>query len=238
MTANNIFDWKMLQDQFRVSVIIPMLNAGLYIEEAINSILDQDFPVYELIVVDDHSTDNSAEIVRTYDSPVTLKNNQSSGLVGALKTGLDLSTGNYLAFLDADDIWLSGKLRSQVMMMQANPDIDMTFGFVQQWISPDLDASEKAKLNVNQVPFPGYSRGTLFIKRSSFFKVGYFPDGFFIEWYSRSQDQGLREIMLHQVVLKRRIHLNNLSRRDPAQQHLPRFLKAILDRRRGRHAAL
>jgi len=227
-----------LREQYRISVIIPMLNAGLYIEEALNSIFIQEFPVFEVIVVDDHSTDNSADIVRKFGSSVILTENLSSGSVAALKTGIDVSSGNYLAFLDADDLWMSGKLIAQVTEMESSPSIDMVFGLVQQWISPDLSSSERSKLKVDVTPFPGYSRGTCLIKRSSFLSVGDFRSDFFIEWYARAQEQGLTESMLSQVVLKRRIHLNNLSRREPAQQKLPGLLKTILDRRRGQHGIL
>ncbi|MDX2273738.1 MAG: glycosyltransferase family A protein [Cyanobacteriota bacterium] len=228
-----------LSNLFQVSVVIPMYNGELYIRDAIQSILDQDYPVLEVIVVDDFSTDQSASIVQSFGEPVHYVKQgcweSKDSASEALKQGIRLAQGNYLAFIDADDIWLPRKLSAQIDAMQKNPDVDMVFGHVQQFISPDLSEQERSKLKVNEQPVCGYLRGAMLINRCSFEKIGDFDSGFFMDWYARAQDQKLVEMMLPQTVLLRRVHQNNLCRRDPAPKYFPGILKKILDRRRGWH---
>ena len=84
----------------RVSVIIPSFNYGHYLSEAINSVLYQTLPVHEIIVVDDGSTDNTEEIVRTFGDKVIYVRKENAGLSAARNTGIEHSTGDLIAFLD------------------------------------------------------------------------------------------------------------------------------------------
>ncbi len=97
----------------RVSVVIPAYNAGSFLREAIDSVLAQSWPVAEIIVVDDGSTDNSREIARAYCPTVRLLETARGGASGARNAGAREATGEWLAFLDADDIWLPNKLERQ-----------------------------------------------------------------------------------------------------------------------------
>jgi len=105
-----------------VSVIIPTYNRGWIIKEAIDSVLAQDFIDFELIVVDDGSTDNTSEILDSYSDDITVLRQNNKGVSAARNRGLSEASGRFIAFLDSDDLWLSKKLSSQVDFFNSNPD--------------------------------------------------------------------------------------------------------------------
>lgn len=106
-----------------VSVIIPVYNGIRYIDEAVQSALDQDHPEKEVVVVDDGSTDGTLDRLRAYGSSIRLIAQKNAGPPGARNNGLRAATGDYVAFLDADDIWLQGKLSRQVAHLDAHQDV-------------------------------------------------------------------------------------------------------------------
>lgn len=103
----------------RVSIIMPAYNAKAYIGQAIESAIAQTFPDWELIVVDDCSTDDTAACVRSYsDSRVRyFKNERNSGVAYTRNCGIEAARGEYIAFLDSDDVWLPCKLAAQVRQL-------------------------------------------------------------------------------------------------------------------------
>jgi glycosyltransferase involved in cell wall biosynthesis len=105
-----------------VSVIIPTYNRGWIIKEAIDSVLAQDFIDFELIVVDDGSTDNTSEILHSYWEDINVIRQSNQGVSAARNRGLSEASGRFIAFLDSDDLWLSKKLSSQVDFFNSNPD--------------------------------------------------------------------------------------------------------------------
>lgn len=118
------------QDSPLVSVIIPLYNAERYIAETIESVINQTYENWELIVVDDCSTDKSREIVRSFaskDNRIRLIESETNfgGPARPRNIGIDNSKGEYIAFLDADDLWLSMKLEDQLEYMIDN-DLDFS----------------------------------------------------------------------------------------------------------------
>ena len=106
-----------------VSVVIPAFNAGGFISRTINSVLAQTYKDYEVIVVDDGSTDNTAEAVKSYGSKVQYIHQANAGDGPARNTGIKAAKGRWVAFLDHDDEWLPEKLASQMNMLSSNPDL-------------------------------------------------------------------------------------------------------------------
>ncbi|MCF7203585.1 glycosyltransferase family 2 protein [Pseudomonas oligotrophica] len=106
----------------KVSVVIPSYNSARYIRESVGSVISQDYQNVEVVVVDDSSSDSSCEIIEEMASRdhriVLLKLDVRSGAAIARNKGIEFSTGRYIAFLDADDIWLPGKLTAQMQAMQ------------------------------------------------------------------------------------------------------------------------
>jgi cellulose synthase/poly-beta-1,6-N-acetylglucosamine synthase-like glycosyltransferase len=105
-----------------VSVIIPTYNRGWIVKEAIDSVLDQDFSDYELIVVDDGSDDNTREILGAYGTAITVLQQPNRGVSAARNRGIAAAAGELIAFLDSDDLWLPGKLKTQVKFFEENAD--------------------------------------------------------------------------------------------------------------------
>ncbi|UCE42301.1 MAG: glycosyltransferase family 2 protein [Candidatus Aminicenantes bacterium] len=112
----------------RISVIIPTYNRASYLSEAIQSVLEQDYfqncptdPCFEFWVIDDGSTDETKEIVRSFGGKVGYFYQPHRGVSAARNQGLHLSSGNFIAFLDSDDLWMANKMRSQMSYMEAYP---------------------------------------------------------------------------------------------------------------------
>lgn len=116
----------------RVSVVIPNFNYGAYIGETLQSALNQTYSDFELIVVDDGSTDNSLEIIRRFEDHfkgrLRLLTQPNQGVAVARNTGIQVSRGEMIAFLDADDIWLETTLEKTLGYLEAHPDCAMVYG--------------------------------------------------------------------------------------------------------------
>jgi glycosyltransferase involved in cell wall biosynthesis len=220
-----------------ISVIIPVYKCERYLSEAIASVLRQQYRRTEIIVVDDGSTDDSAAVAKHFQSKVRYFYQSHSGASAARNRGAELSKGKYLAFLDSDDIWEENKLAYQMEAFHDDPDLDIVFGHVKQFYSPELDESIKRKIHCPAEKMPGYYPSTMLIKRESFFRAGPFQAGLkigeFIDWYLKAKECGLKSIVLPDIVAKRRIHTNNQSINEKKyQSDIVRILKKSLDRRR------
>lgn len=111
-----------------ISVVMPMYNVERYIGEAIQSVLDQDFEDFELIVINDASTDRSSDICHSFKDPrIRVIAQRNRGLAGARNTGIAAATGRFIAFLDSDDRWHPSKLGLHFIHLRANPDIDVSY---------------------------------------------------------------------------------------------------------------
>ena len=108
----------------KVSIITPVYNSGRFIKNTIDSVLNQTYENWEMILVDDCSTDNSEEIIKEYmnlDSRIKyIKLTENSGAAVARNTAIEASTGRFIAFLDSDDIWFRNKLQKQLDFMINN----------------------------------------------------------------------------------------------------------------------
>ena len=109
-------------NNIEVSIIIPTYNRGWIIKEAIESVLAQNFIDFELIVIDDGSTDNTSEILDSYREDITVLRQNNKGVSAARNRGLSEASGRFIAFLDSDDLWLPQKLSRQVDFFNSNPD--------------------------------------------------------------------------------------------------------------------
>jgi glycosyltransferase involved in cell wall biosynthesis len=226
-----------IQKNDLVSVIIPVYNCERYLAEAIESALVQTYRPIEVIVLDDGSTDGSGEVAKRFVPPVRYYFQPNAGLGAARNMGISLAQGSLFAFLDSDDVWLEGKLTCQMAVLDDNPELDMVFGYARQFTSPELDQQSKTKIRPSDEVLPGYFAGTMLIKRDAFYRVGLFETdwqvGEFVDWYLKAMERGLKSFLLPEVVMKRRIHANNMGIRERKHQRdYVRILKAALDRRR------
>ena len=112
----------------KVSVIIPTYNREEFITETINSVLNQTYKDFEIIVVDDGSTDNTKQKLESFKSKIKLIEQKNSERAIARNNGVKNSKGKYLAFLDSDDIWIKNKLEKQVELLDSKPEVILTYG--------------------------------------------------------------------------------------------------------------
>lgn len=168
-----------------VSVIIPTFNSAKYLVSAINSVLAQTYSNFEILIIDDGSTDDTREILKTYtDSRIQYFYQQNAGPAAARNKGINLAKGDLIAFLDADDVWEKDKLSTQIKIFSQNNDICMVYNsFV---FKPGENKKEKlvrfknlTRLDFikyllidpfNTIPYPS----TVMVKKSYFDKAGLF----------------------------------------------------------------
>lgn len=121
----------MTKESPTVSVLMTVYNEGLYLREAIDSILRQEFTDFEFIIINDGSTDNSQDIIDHYariDSRIVPINQKNQGLVASLNTGVQRAKGKYIARMDADDVSMSQRLSDQVTFMDNSPNVVLLGG--------------------------------------------------------------------------------------------------------------
>ena len=111
-----------MEGKTQVSVIIPTYNRGWTIGEAVDSVLAQDYRDFELIIVDDGSTDNTSEVLDAYRGTIKIFRQTNKGVSAARNRGIAEASGKFIAFLDSDDLWLPQKLSRQVEFFNTTPD--------------------------------------------------------------------------------------------------------------------
>jgi len=220
-----------------ISTVIPCHNGGRYLGEAVESILGQRYPAIEIIVIDDGSTDDSREVATGFGSAIRYRHQPQSGAAAARNRGIEMADGEFLAFLDADDLWTAGKLAKQMAAFEADPSLEIVAGHAEQFVSPELPEEARVRVRVDPGKLPAQLPGALLVRRHAFDRVGAYAARFVtaseLDWFARATDLGVRILTLPDVVLRRRIHTTNhgLLRRDARQDYV-RMVKAALDRRR------
>jgi glycosyltransferase involved in cell wall biosynthesis len=160
------------------------------------------------------------------------------GLGIARNNAVTSSRGNFLSFLDTDDLFTKGRVNELLSLFQKNPDLDIAFGSVAQFVDPDLGLKLSINPQLIKNAMPGCYIGTMMIKKTSFLKVGMFKHdidlAYFMEWYARAEENGLKINKTDYPVVLRRIHLDNLGirKRNSFLMEHAKVIKAILDRRR------
>ena len=190
-----------------------------------------------MVVVDDGSDDDTAAVAESYGDRIRLERRPRSGAGAARNAAVELASGRYLAFLDADDRFLPEKLERQLAALHADPELDMVFGHVREFVSPELPAEARASVRPPAPPAPWTSPNLMLIRRESFDRVGRFVTdlrvGEVVDWYARANEAGLKSVVLPEVVLERRLHTSNSSLRErDARLDYLRVVRAAIERRR------
>jgi glycosyltransferase involved in cell wall biosynthesis len=217
------------------SVVIPAYNARACLEEALRSVWEQDYRPVELIVVDDGSTDQTAEVAHAFRPPVRVLVQQHAGAGAARNAGAAAAEGSLLSFLDADDLWTPHALARLANVLAGDPKLDLVFGQV-----IEFRGTADGRL-LERPPVSAMLPGTTLMRRSSFERVGGFRTdlrvGEFIDWGARARELGLKAAILPAPVLRRRIHGENTGVRERnARGDYATVVRDALKRRRGRGA--
>lgn len=222
-----------------VSVLIGVYNCESYLSEAIDSVLAQTYESIELIVVDDGSTDRTADVARSYGDKLRYAYQERGGMGAGRNHAVSLANGNYLAFLDADDRFRPRKIEQQMAVFDGEPELEAVFGHMSEFISPDLEPEAAARLRDPVADAPWPTPNLMLVRREAFDRVGPFSTelrvGIGVDWYARALEVAIKQRMIDDVVLERRLHTQNNGIRERASrsQYL-HVLKASIDRRRAR----
>ena len=178
---------------FRVSAVIPAYNAGAFISRAIESVLAQTRRADEIIVVDDGSTDNTAEQVQKYGDQVRYIYQENAGASAARNTGIKAAQYEWIAFLDGDDEWLPDYLKLQIELLRRNPNLKWTMANYDRCLcdeqrrSPHFDPDKARNLLEGKDYFDDYfdaftaevcgCTDTMVVRRDVIEEAGLFRDG-------------------------------------------------------------
>lgn len=202
-----------------VSVIMPVYNGKRYLAEALASVLEQDYPDLEVIVVDDGSTDGSGQLVRsvaeTSRAPVRYVYQENQGPAAARNHGLQLAWGDLIAFQDADDVWTPDKLAIQVSYLQSRPTMQYVVCRTRFFLEPGCQPPPGFRPEwLTQAP-PAYLMQTLLARRRLFDQIGRFDPSLSraedIDWFARLLDAQIPGHVIPRVLLHKRVHAANIS---------------------------
>jgi glycosyltransferase involved in cell wall biosynthesis len=201
-----------------ISCIVPVFNSEHYLGEALESILAQTYRSVEIIVVDDGSTDGSAEVVASYGEQITYLRQSTQGYAVVKNLGLRAAQGDFIAFLDADDLWHPEKLTRQMARLRERAEIDLCFTHFQSFWMPELAEEERRYRNRTlSQPSSAWSICTLLVRCTAFEKFGNFHDGRRglenMTWFLRAAGQGAAIEVLPDVLMYRRFHSDSFTRR-------------------------
>lgn len=244
----------------KVSVVIPTYNYAHFLPEAVQSVLAQTFPNFELIIVDDGSTDNTPEVAKRFlgDPRVRYVRQENRGLSAARNTGIREARGKYVAFLDPDDLWLPEKLEKQVALVEKDVDIALAYCTVEfmdtdgaplphvAWPHPP-GAGVKELLYMNWVVGSGSS---VLVRKAVFEEAGLFNESLRgledIDMWLRilhgrewaCEEQPLARIRRHGKSMQSGKAMNLRKREAEYLRHLGKALEMFPDLRRFRKEAL
>ncbi len=220
-----------------ISVIIPVYNREKYLVEAIESVLRQTWKNVELVVIDDGSTDNTADTALAFEGKINYYYQKNRGLGAARNAGIGHASGDLIAFLDSDDLWLPEKLEKQMDALKQNPKVTMAFTMIEQFISPELSQERRSQLQGDGKIVGGYLASSLLIWKEALKPACLFPThiqiGEFIAWYAKAQDEGFTSLLVNEILVKRRIHNDNMGiqLKDQRREYL-HVVKEIVERRK------
>jgi glycosyltransferase involved in cell wall biosynthesis len=207
-------------NQDTVSCVVPAYNAARFLAPALESIFSQTHPAHEIIVVDDGSTDETRAIASRFGGLVTIVETEHRGHLAARDAGVDAARGDYIAFLDADDLWAPGKNERQLDVLRQNPDLDLCVAHFQNFWDPEIaDEEERYRDLPLSKPMSGYIVPTLMARRDVFTRFGRFNSGECPSdtgWFAGAIAMGARLETLPDVLLHRRLHRANDSRMEPS----------------------
>lgn len=176
----------------RVSVIIPTYNCSQYLRKTVESVLSQTYKDFEIVIVDDGSTDDTKDkidVLIKEGAPIKYIYQENQGPAVARNTGIRNASGKYIAFLDADDLWIPEKLELQLEVLKKNRDIGLVYGDVQDFSESNKWLPDRQHFTPEQIArqsgwiFPAFFKrevhvptSTVMVKKECFDKVGLFDE--------------------------------------------------------------
>jgi glycosyltransferase involved in cell wall biosynthesis len=227
----------MTEEHPLVSVIIPVYNGARYLREALESVFTQTYRPFEVIVVDDGSTDESGVIAQSFDD-VRYIHQANQGVAVARNNAIEAARGEFFAFLDQDDVWTPEKLTLQIAYLLSHPDVGYTLTQQQFFLEPGASLPAWFRKDLLASVHTGWVLGTLVVRRTAFEKIGNFATGYSAasdgDWFFRAKAAGISMAVVPELLLLKRIHGSNESARaKEILSELRRVVKSSLDRQRS-----
>ncbi|PYM09402.1 MAG: hypothetical protein DMD82_00290 [Candidatus Rokuibacteriota bacterium] len=218
-----------------VSVVIPVYNGERFVAEAIHNVLDQEYPALEIIVVDDGSTDRTEAAVRAIPVELHYFKQENLGPAAARNRGIRDASGDYVAFLDVDDLWPPHTLATLMDELLRHPELDLVQGYSQ--VTEYEDGAGVYEYRGNPMESFPYSIATALYRKRVFDRVGLFDKtliyGEDTDWFNRAHELGVAMKRLDLVTLVVRRHGRNMTQaKSPVELNMLRVFKKSLDRKR------
>jgi glycosyltransferase involved in cell wall biosynthesis len=195
----------------RVSLVIPCFNQAAFVSAAIESAMAQSVTPAEIVVVDDGSTDGSAEQAGRFGAAVRLFSQANRGVASARNLGIKQARHKLIAFLDADDLWPVDSLATRLDLWRSS-GVDFIFGGVRQFRQGSARESDGDSSRAGRVA------GSMLVRREALERVGLFDERLrsaeMIDWVARADSLGLSYAATSEIVLLRRIHGANMMLTD------------------------
>ena len=225
-----------------VSCVIPVFNGERFLEEAVASVTGQTYQNIEIIVVDDASADNTAGVARRLSEEIQYYRLQTElGPPGTRNFGASKANGEFLAFLDGDDVWLPEKIEKQLTHFENKGSLDVSVTQIQNFWMPELDDEyQRLRQHPRAGAVAGYISGTMLVHMNYFHYIGPFDTNLFFgdaaEWFLRAQRKGAVVEMLPEVLVRHRLHSSNLTRRraDDSKLEFIRIARSNLEAKKTR----
>jgi len=221
-----------------LSVIIPVFNGEKYLAEAIGSIVDLGQEEMEITIVDDGSSDGTAQIAARFRDRVAYVAQANRGPAAARNHGLSLAHGEIIGFLDADDLWTENIITQALASLRARPDVDIVQGRIQE-IKPRPTDASGCVFECFSKPYPFINIGSALYRKAVFGKVGGFDETMrFCEdydWFLRAFDAHISKVRIDDVTLLYRAHSGGMTYGKSVHEigMAKAHKKAIQRRRRG-----
>lgn len=220
-----------------VSVIIPVHNGGRYLRAALESVFAQTYRPFEVIVVDDGSTDDSGVIAQSFPE-VRYIHQENQGVAAARNNAIEVAQGEFFAFLDQDDLWTTEKLKLQIAYLLSHPEVGYTLTKQQFFLDPGATIPAWFRKELLSEAHTGWVLGTMVVRRTAFEKVGNFATGYSAasdgDWFFRAKAAEISMAVVPELLLLKRIHSGNESARaKEILAELRKVVKSSLDRQRS-----
>ncbi len=218
-----------------ISIIVPVFNGEKFIRESIENILSQNYPAIEIIMVDDGSTDNSKKIIDELPVDVRYFHQPNAGPAAARNRGIRDVSGEYIAFLDVDDLWPENNLALLRKEIENDRDLSVVRGHAQLFKTAE-DGGMEFIGNPDE-SFPNYIGAGLY-RKSAFSKVGLFDSDLTFgedeDWYTRAMELKIKMKRLDEVTLYVRRHGGNMTEgKSLVELNMLKVFKKALDRERS-----
>jgi len=224
-----------------VTVIMAARNAMRYLPQALDSIAAQTFRDYEVIVIDGGSVDDTVNVAQSYPKTRCIPQ-IGTGFATAWNDGIEIARGEFITFLDSDDIWFPTKLEQQVAYFDRHPETECVFGRVEFFRDPYQKRPSGFKDSLLKGDYVAYMPGVAMARRGVFDRLGRFESRWKIVadivWFAELRRSGLPIAVLHTKLLRKRVHDQNLSYStswSTYQTEIFQHIRETLEKRRAVH---